>query len=113
MNLEKRIDYGEWHAIENGDTLKLSFNYTGASKNKLDGIYGYKNSINLNIDLDKIGTIKMNEYDILFAYPLSLTAPQNIVNLPIRVYENETLLVIRNTLNTSITEVKYKKVAFK
>lgn len=115
MEIEKRVDPEDWITIERGDTLEISFNYTDASKRNLIGMYGYYNSIvNLNIDLDSIGDVKMEENTISFIYPLSLTATRDTINLPIELIqiENDTLLVIRNTLNTPNTEVKYKKVDF-
>ena len=117
MEIEKRIDTEDWQTIDRGDTLEISFNYTDASKRDLIGIYGYNNPIDLNVDLDSIGDVKIEENDISFIFPLSLATEMDreTINLPIQITQdkNDTLLIIRNILSTPIIEVKYKKVAFR
>jgi hypothetical protein len=112
VEIEKRTDTEDWQAINGGDTLKLSFSYTDAARKNLVGIY-YYSSHHLNIALDKLGNVKMQEDDISFIYPLTTAA--NTVKLPSHLIQhgNETLLIIRNTLTTPATEVKYKQVGFK
>lgn len=109
--IERRTDSEFWQTIDSGDTLKLSLNYVDASKKDLGGTYNYALK-NLNIDLDKLGDVKLRESDISF---IPLSAIKDSINLPIQLIQNEndTLLVIRNTLSTPITEVKYERVEFK
>lgn len=112
VEIEKRTGTEDWQAIDRGDTLKLSFSYTDATRKNLVGIY-YYSSLHLDIAVDKLGNVKMREDDISFIYPL--TTSTDTINLPAHLIqnENETLLVIRNTLTTPATEVKYKQVGFK
>lgn len=106
--IEKKINNNDWEIINDADTLKLSLNSIASSKKYFGGQYSY-NPINLNMELDKKGDVKRGEDHIVF---IPLSNVKDSIRLPIQFIhnENDTLLIIRNTLSKPITEVKYRKV---